>query len=296
MYWFARRPLHGLAVFRIAIGILLFVYFLKRFRFVTELYSNESFHYVLPFFDRFNFPLFPPETAQWIVMGCLVLTLVFAAGLFTRWVNALLILFIGYLGSLESMYTAGCFNLLYISTILIFFAPSGQYGSVDYFLWLNKEKRTKKEIAARKTGPVWVQRLIVVQVAIVYLAAAFYKSAYAYGWYTGNHLKMTFLDPFFGQMPLGVWLTGVPWAMELGGTLMLFWEFFIAVFLLIPQFAAFVVITGSVFHILILLTFNLTWVFSFTMFAHYILVFPPERWQKWIESASETLKKAKEKA
>jgi hypothetical protein len=106
---------------------------------------------------------------------------------------------------------------------------------------------------------------------------------YAPGWYTGEHLKLTFLCPFFGSLPLSLWCVNHPWLLAAAGTLTMLFEFSMPILLLTPQYRYFAVAAGTVFHLLILFTFNITAIFSLTMFAHYILVVPPEHWKKLFE-------------
>lgn len=291
-YWFSVRPLHGLALFRFSVGLLLFLYYLKRFQYAEVMYSTESFFYFLPFVEKLSVPIFSPQIVEGILLICIVSSLFFAVGFLTRFFNLILVILVAFLGSLEGMYSAACFNLLLISAILLLFSPAGRFGSLDYLIWLRSgRKKGEEETQKRKLGPIWVQRLIVVQFAVAYLSSAFYKSIYAYGWYTGEFLKFTFLDSSFGQRPLGLWFVDHPWMLPVAGTLSLLLEFFMVIFLLTPQFAILAIFLGIVFHGLILFTFNLTWIFSFTMFALFILVLPPEYWQRFFESHPISLEK-----
>ncbi len=291
-YWFVAKPLHGLVLFRIGVALILFAYYLKRLPYAEMIFSVESFDHRLGFIESLSIPLFSPAVAMFLVLFCLVTSLLFALGLWTRLSNIFLVVLVAYLGCVEGMYTIGGFNLLLISSFLLIFSDCGKYGSLDYWLWLKKgNKKKKKEIEKRKVGSYWVQRLIVVQLAIVYLACAFYKSQYAYGWYNGKFLRETLLDPYWGQLPLGVWMSQYHWVMAFAGTSVLLWEFFMSLFVLLPKFRNFAFISGVFFHAFILFTFNLTSLFSFTMFVHLILVLSPYDVARYCESFNSFLRK-----
>lgn len=274
-YWFEPKPLHGLALFRIALGLLLFSYFFDRYFFAEKMYSNLSFKFVMEEFQKL--PLFSTAAVEWLLIALLVSAACFTIGFCTKWANLVLVGLVYYFGSLESMCTAGCFNLMLISAILMLFAPAGRFGSVDYLFY--RWRHGAEKAAARQLGPIWVQRLIVLQLAIVYLSSSICKSFYASGWWSGEYLKDNMLDPYFGQMPVGLWLSDQAWLLPFASSFSLLLEFSLPILILTPQLRPFGMALGILFHLMILLAMNITPIFSLVMFAFYILVIPSERWK-----------------
>lgn len=266
-YWFARRPLHGLGLFRIALGLIFFLYFLMRLKHVEQQFSDQAYFYVWPFFQ--DLPRFSTKIACLILFGAMISALGFAVGFWTRFFNVSLLIFAAYLGAIESASAPGCFNLMWISLFLMLFSKAGGWGSIDSRL---RQPRNLK-------ASIWVQRLIVLQLAIVYLSAAFYKMRFASGWFTGENLRKILLSHFFGQTPFGLWLVDHPDWLPFLGTGSLLLELFIPVLLLTPQYRYLGIALGTLFHLFIYFSMNLSGFFLLTMTAHYILVVPPEQWQ-----------------
>lgn len=279
-YWFAVCPLHGLALFRILLGTIFFLYYWIRLSYVTEMFSNKSFFYPLYFFEKL--PLFSPFYARLIVVGALLCSVCFALGFLTRFFNLALLLFSLYLGGLESATAPGCFNLMWISLFLLLFSPAGRFGSVDYLIW-KRRNLSNKEAESRGFGTVWVQRLIVIQLAEVYFSSAFYKLSEGGPWYSGENLGKIFMASCFGKTPLGLWFVDHPWTLVIGGTGSVLLEFFLPVLLLTPQFRYFGITLGILFHSMIFLTMNLSGFFFLVMVSHYSLVIPPEDCKRLFE-------------
>lgn len=278
-YWFALRPLHGLALFRIYLGLIFFLYYWFRLPYAAEMFSNEAFYVVHPFFEKFPpLPLFSPRMAQLIILGCLFSSLCFAAGIFTRFFNVILLCFVSYLSALESALAPQCHNLIFISLFLLLFAPAGRFGSLDYWLW--RRRHPDQDPKLRKVGPIWIQRLIVIQLAMVYFSNSFFKLYFAEDWFTGENLRRIFLANTFGQKPLGLWIADQSWLLPYLGTGFFLFQIMLPILLLTPQYRTFAVAGGTLLHLLIHFCMRLTSIFFFTMTAHYVLVIPPERWEK----------------
>lgn len=278
-YWFAPRPLHSLALFRFAVGMVFFLYYTVRIPYAEDLFSNRSFHYLVAWFDWL--PVFSPLVAQILVGAAMLCAACFALGWLTPLFHLGLLGLTAYLGILEGVVAPVCFNLLWVSLFLLLFSPAGRYGSLDYWLWRRKHPAEKS--AARQTGPFWTARLIVIQLALVYLSSAFYRMMVAPGWFTGTHVWKIFTDHSFGQMPLGLWFADQAGMLPFIGTAVLLLEISLPVMLLTPQYRNLGVIIGLAYHLLIYFSVNLTGFYLLTMAAHYILVLPPENLKIWFE-------------
>lgn len=289
-YWFEPQYLHALALFRFFAGLLLFFYYLRRLPHADELFSTEALHVVSPLFHLLPWDklIFSTPIAIGIVIFSLIVCLLFAVGFLTRVSNIFLLICILYLDGVDFSVTPGYYGILLISTILMIFAPVGQFGSVDYLLW--KRGKSKDEIEERKKGQIWVQKVIVFHLAIIYFSCALHKSMYGEEWYNGQSLWDYFLSDDVGKLPLGIWLAKQNVLLPILGTLTVVVQFFLGLLFVTPQYRYIGIALGFGFHFMTFFVFRIPYLFGLTIYAHYILVADPNHVKLLVDMCEKSLK------
>lgn len=264
----------GLAIFRVALGLLLFLGIIRFMEksWVTEFYVKPKY-----FFSYYGFSWIQPwpewgMQVHFIILALAALGIVF--GLFYRWSAAIFFLAFTYVELLDKANYLNHYYLISLISFLLIFLPLHKSFSID--AWL----RPKLRSGTTAQGVLWTLRL---QVGIVYFFAGFAK------------IKSDWL---FQAQPLKAWLQGHPelpllgqfvhqawlaYAMSWGGML-----FDLCVpFLLLwrrTRLAAFCLLIF--FHLLTLKLFYIG-MFPWIMIVLALVFFPPEwprnlplTWQK----------------
>jgi Vitamin K-dependent gamma-carboxylase len=151
--------------------------------------------------------------------------------------------------------------------------PAGRSFSVDRW-WALQRGRAEPE-----RGNLWAQRLMALQVGILYFWAAFDKLEPGYA--TGERLEMVYLYVYGGaQYPYGVpWFHGVCRALAWATVAM---EFVLAFGLFIPRWRSALMLAGVAFHGFIYLTLPV-FTFSATILLMYVAFWDPDEVHRRID-------------
>lgn len=275
-FWFERVSPYPLAIFRIVFGILLTFNFAFQYLPQYQLFfgsepiiatSDVMYHRFgsLPVFDLF---LLLPNEDSWrlgFLYFCILLSLFFAVGLFTRIVSVILFLCLLTLNNHFPMILHAGDNYCRLVLLFMCFAPSGAVLSLDKYFAFEKTSQTTVE--------AWPQRLIQVQLTYVYLINWVYKVT-SVQWTEGSAVYYaTRLTQYF-RFPLP------PLVDTELGSMFLTWltliiEFALFAFIWQKKSRYWVLLMGTIFH------FGLDWCFNLGVFewffiASFILFIDPK--------------------
>ncbi len=121
----------------------------------------------------------------------------------------------------------------------------------------------------------------------LYTSTGWFKALTEPGWWTGDALAYDMVHQWFGSRPLGVWLSGVPWAMKALSWVTLAFECTFAVLILFRRTNPWLLLVGVGMHLGIQVLMNVG-PFSYVVFGAYPVLLHPEvarrlylRWRRW---------------
>jgi uncharacterized membrane protein YphA (DoxX/SURF4 family) len=271
----------GLAIFRILFGLLLSAESFGLIKRGHELFSNQALAPVearlplrfAPFDSQCNIFLLFRNTDAWIrvvfvvhTVSCALLTV----GLFTR--VAALLIFLNFASrSKQNWYVVqGGDNIAKLMTFLMIFSNAGGALSLDSFLGLRWVGGATGESSQ------WAQRLMQIQVSIVYLRTVMWKLK-AREWIDGTAVfHAVYRNPHFrwrslpGWMEWGPVIAGMTWGTMLietaAGTLVWFRE---------TRYVT--ILAGTIFHATLEVFLKLKF-FQYLSFLCLLLFVPNDAW------------------
>ena len=264
-FWFAEASPIGLGLFRIAFAIALALEVETTFA-KSPFAIAGGFH--LPYASWV--PLLTETGFRGVHQWQFPFIAMLGVGLFTRTACGLLLLSQGWVFFTDQLNFRNhpYFFLLLLAILLV--SPAGKALSIDALLRHPRQPRLSIEPWRE---PLTAQRLICVQVSLVYLYAAFAKlnPGYLRGEVLAHHVGK-WLDGT-GWFAGGFTAPAILWSALAVATLGL--EVFLAVALWLPRLRPWAFALGTAFHISIAVTMNI-WVFSLAVLATYVLFLGPE--------------------
>lgn len=260
-FWFAAASPLPLALFR-----LLFAVCLAReveTTFVRSVFAMPGgFH--LPYADWI--PLLSPAAYRAIHHAELGLVALLAVGLFTRTACALLLVAQSWVFFADQLNFRNhpYFFLLLLAVLAV--SPAGRALSVD--AWLRRP-RLPWRVLLPAPAPVAAQRLIQVQVSLVYLWAAAAKLDPAY---LEGHVLRHLIGRWLAANDLPVPAADAGWIALAAATIAV--EVFLAVALWSRRLRPAAIAVGIAFHLSIAVTLGI-WAFSLATIASYLLFLDP---------------------
>ncbi len=280
-FWFSSGPPHGLAVFRILLGLYFLVYWLTRLPYVELLFSNEGMAF--PYFD---FPADgiadlngllgwlarpgPPPLA-WALYGLTIASVVaFTLGVLTRTALLTHLLLFAYSFLVQGHLVDTSFDrVLFIITVIL------AMGTSDAIYSVAARNRRRRGMPAVDQIPIWPARLIAAQIAMMYVGAGILKIL-APAWNQGEMLLYTMLADW-----------GSDTAVALAGSLRHLgcWDLAVLLTMLGEVYAPFVLynrrfqkpafVVGTLFHAAIGAFLNI-WPFMFMPLTYVLFIDPDE--------------------
>jgi vitamin K-dependent gamma-carboxylase-like protein len=221
--------------------------------------SRLSLFSIIPQSDAWISALF------WLGLGsALLLTL----GLFTRINSVLVFLFLTSLQQRNLYITHGGDTFLRLAGFFLIFAPGGAALSLDRLvrLWRGKEP------SAVPLQSVWAQRLIQLQLSLLYLAAFLFKIKGA-PWFQGTALFYIYHLEDLKRFPVPEWFFR-PIALKLGSWGALVLEFSLGTLIWVKQFRYWLLSLGLLFHLWLEYSLNIP-LFQWDVLSAYILFVDP---------------------
>lgn len=193
-YWFSKEPVVGLALFRIAFGVLVLIFSIRTF-----------FNFKLPeFISELGF-LWPSQPASWlpavpslsfpaayalaILLVCVLLMLI--VGYKTRYAAAVGFIVYTYLVLAENVYNDNLTSAVSVYLFLLMFSRAGEFLSLD--AWFRYGTFMPHPTP---TAPGTIRKLIIWQLALMYISNAMMKIAHAFSdWTSGDLMVRALQDP-----------------------------------------------------------------------------------------------------
>jgi hypothetical protein len=275
-FWHPRGPPQALGLFRVWLGLYWLVRLLPLVPHVTLVFSGDGMYFpyvdfpengIHSFRDFLGWltPPMPPAMAWVLFLAMLASLVLWTAG---WWTKAAL----GVFNASFVYHYLLCFHMqntsydrtLFIILLILSFGPCDRAFSLDARL-------------GRKDGaspaPLWTQRLICVQIALLYLGTGLAKLSSS-TWTTGGVLYKAMQGNW--ATPASFWLIRQdlsPGWYDLGVVLTKLFEIYAAVFIFLPRFRPWVFAGGLFFHLSIAVLLGI-WQFLFIPLTYVLFVEP----------------------
>ena len=290
-FFFEPKPVEGIALFRIFWGLILLsnLYFycgaVEDFYGPQAIITPETVNAQFPYWHLNVFKLFPAKIEMiHTVLGVYAIALVgVILGLYTRTSLIISLICLVSLHHRNIWLLSSADFLMRLITLYMVFSPCGKALSLDNIL-----KRKKSPLETQNLWAPWVQRLLQIQISVVYVWTAWHKCK-GDAWFDGSAVYYaTRLQDFYHfsvpyLLDSEFFLKLMTW-----GTLAL--EFALGTLVWIKEFRKPVIILGIVFHLGIEFTMSIPY-FEFIMVALLFLMFTPEEVKAWVQSGVKFAKK-----
>jgi uncharacterized membrane protein YphA (DoxX/SURF4 family) len=236
-------PVHGICLYRLLVGTLVFLESASWLPYTRELFSNQGFHVA----NLDWMPAPPPALAFLLCLAMTLAGLCVALGLFTRPAIAVTLALWSYFYSLDSINEKAAQTIVIIVLTILFFSRCGDRLSLDDARAARRGKR------AKGTSSIFFQRLLQVEFAQIYFFSGVAKMTNP-EWVSGT----TFYWILNGRWatPLGTFLSAqdLNIVARAGGLGTILFELFMGFLLLTPFTRPVAIAMGLGFHVGIQLT------------------------------------------
>jgi Vitamin K-dependent gamma-carboxylase len=192
-----------------------------------------------------------------------------SAGLLTRLNSVIVFLCLTSIQQRNLYITHGGDTFLRLAGFFLIFAPAGAAFSVDRLIRIRRGKQDQR-IHARSP---WAQRMIQLQLALLYLATFCWKAQGA-PWIDGTALRYVYHLDELQRFPLPAWFLN-PILLKFGTWFALALEFSLGVLVWIREFRYYILTAGLLFHLLIEYSLNIP-MFEWDVLSAYVLFIEPE--------------------
>jgi hypothetical protein len=279
------RPSIGLSFFRIFVALTTGFH-------VIPLFVHMDDNYLSTAFKELNGNFFPgvvldlvqksPDLLICVMAGLFCLSFFFfLIGLFSQLSCILMTLGCYYFYALNSFQIGTLsWDILIVTLFLMCVTPyHGDYFSVDCLLRKDREPfRTRR--------PIFLQRLLQLQLASTFFYTALYKTTVQGNWLYDNPIYYLMNAPASGVVKhflLRDWMAVQPAFCYAVGLLIVSIEFFMPVLLFWRQTRMSAIYGGIFFHIILILTLDVPAIFFFLFPAQFLLFVDPEILLAWID-------------
>src|ERR1700722_19170556 len=220
---------------------------------------------------RLNLFTVMPQDDRWIAAFFwvfLVCALLLTAGLFTRLSSVAVFLCLTSLHQRNLLILHGGDAFLRIIGFFLIFAPAGAALSLDRLL------RVRRGLEGHeiKPRPPWAQRMIQIELSLLYLTSFWWKMK-GHTWLNGTALFYVTQLHSIARFPLPRWIESAA-ILKFGSWFTLALEFSLGVLIWFRRFRYPVLLLGLLFHLSIEYALNLP-MFSWDVFTAYILFVDP---------------------
>lgn len=216
------------------------------------------------------------EALFWVA---LVSAACLTAGFFTRVSNVIVFLCLTSIDQRNLFMTHGGDTFLRIAGFFLMFAPAGAAISVDRLIRVRKGKEDASLILPRSP---WAQRMIQIELSLVYLMA-FFSKAQGAPWVSGTALYFVYHLDELRRFPVPEWLLH-PAMLKLATWSALTLELFLGTLIWIVEFRYYVMALGVFMHLSLEYSLNIP-MFQWDVLSAYVLFVDPAdlaRASKWV--------------
>jgi len=201
----------------------------------------------------------------WLALGSAILL---TAGLFTRMNSVLVFLFLTSIQQRNLYITHGGDTFLRLAGFFLIFAPAGAALSLDRLIRV----RRGKDRSASPLQSAWAQRLLQVQLSLLYLTAFLYKIKGA-PWFQGTALFYIYHLEDLKRFPVPQWFFR-PIVLQLASWAALAIEFSLGTLIWVKQFRYWLLTLGLLFHLWLEYSLNIP-LFQWDVLSAYVLFVDP---------------------
>lgn len=275
-FFLRNGPPHVMALFRVAFGAFLLLYWGLKWPHIPMIFSEEGI--VLPL--RTGLPLglaaVPSAELSWILFSIFFLFLLFLTlGLLPRLSAGIAFLFTLYYWNLSLHLFGTSFDQLFLLILLVL-----AFSRTD--AWLSPRMLWKHgSVFAWEPICILPQRLLALQITATYLGVGWQK-IYLPSWQNGQVFLQGFTGRWATPAAFAVARVTPLWVYDLLTKITVYFEFLIPFGLWIKQYRIrwFFFLGGAVFHLAIWILLDIWW--FMVLIPSYILFFEPEEIEKFI--------------
>ncbi len=280
------RPSISLSLFRLAMAFTVGAHVIPSLLRLDENYLSSAF-------KTKNFSFFPiailrvvEASPDWVVglfvVAFYVTLTLFTLGLWSQ-ISCILMTLVCYYFYALNDYHIGTlsFDILLVSLFLM--SVTNYHGD---FLSLDSLRRTDTQ-AHRRLRPIFIQRMLQLQLAWTFVYTALSKITGGGNWLTGNPYYTLIHYPAIGvvrDFPLRAWLGEHPGLCYGLGITLLAFEMTIPILWFVQRTRLFGIGLGILFQIMLWLTLHVPTIFLFLFPPMMLLFIEPERLVAWIEA------------
>jgi Vitamin K-dependent gamma-carboxylase len=207
----------------------------------------------------------------WVFLGCALLLTV---GLWTRVMSVAVFLCLTSIDQRNLLMLHGGDTFLRCAGFFLMFAPAGATFSLDRVIAI---RRGKQDAQIKPRAP-WAQRIIQLELALLYLTSFFWKLK-GHTWLNGTALYYVIHLHSIARFPLPHWMQSTA-MLRVGSWLTLALEFSLGTLIWSRRFRNPLLLLGLLFHLSIEYSFNLP-LFEFDVLTAYILFVDPVDLEQW---------------
>jgi hypothetical protein len=238
---------------------------------------------------RLNLFTVMPQDDRWIAAFFWVFlgfALLLTAGLWTRLSSIAVFLCLTSIDQRNLLILHGGDTFLRLAGFFLMFAPAGAAFSVDRLI------RVRRGLEGPQIQPraPWAQRMIQLELALLYFAAFWWKMK-GHAWLNGTALYYVLHLRSIARFPVPQWLQS-PAILKIGGWFTLALEFSLGVLIWFRRFRYPLLLLGLLFHLGIDYALNLP-MFSWDVITGYILFVDPSDLDSWWRSVRRQLQPAR---
>ncbi|HSY28285.1 MAG TPA: HTTM domain-containing protein [Burkholderiaceae bacterium] len=275
-FFFVEQPPTPIALFRIAYGVLVIANLLLLRPDWLAWFGNHAWVSLQTMQSiepgrRLNLFTIIPQTDAWInslfwvfLASAILLTI----GFLTRLNCVIVFLCMASIQQRNLFITHGGDTFMRVAGFFLIFAPAGAMFSIDR--WLRIWRR--KEGSQVQLRSPWAQRMIQIQLALVYFAAFCWKVK-GQPWLHGTALFYVYHLDALRRFPIPTWFLN-PWVLKLGTWFALVFEFSMGILVWVKKLRYPMLAIGAAFHLWLEYSLNIQ-LFQWEILSAYILFVDP---------------------
>jgi hypothetical protein len=216
----------------------------------------------------------------WVFLGSAILLTV---GFLTRINSVIVFVCLASIHQRNLFITHGGDTFLRLAGFFLLFAPAGAAFSLDRLLRIWQAKRGSEQAALIQPQRPWAQRMIQIQLSLLYFAA-FCTKVKSPAWLNGTALYYIYHLDSLRRFPVPAWFLS-PTMLKWGGWSALALEFSLGVLIWVKDLRYILLALGLLFHLWLEYSLNIA-LFQWDVLSAYILFIDPtdaSRAWKWIK-------------
>lgn len=248
-FFFKERPVEGIAIFRILLGLLALTTFVQDSFVMHDLWGSYGLqsiatmkkNYHFPILSIFQFLNLTPNLLVGLVSIQIISLTAFTIGYKTRLANIISFILMVSFHQRNINILSSSDLLMRIMFMYLIFSPAANAYSIDSFLAKRKNRPLPRNYAS------WTFRLIQIQIAVVYVSTVLAKSK-GITWFDGSAVYYATRLEDFTRFPVP-FILDWKWSIRLITWSTLIIELFLGTVIFIEEFRRPLILIGIIFHL-----------------------------------------------